>query len=71
MIYRFLAAHTLPRLRRSPYWRFFWRGAALIPISILGSPPGSTFKARYGATWRHMLASFVPGPAVLGAHACS
>lgn len=45
-------------------------GGVFITIRILGTPPGSTFLARYGPTWRHMLASFVPGPGLSNSHPC-
>jgi hypothetical protein len=43
-----------------------------VRIELVGQDPPDTFFARYGAIWRHMLASFAPLPAqgVRTSHPC-
>jgi hypothetical protein len=41
-----------------------------VAIRLDGSPPNGTFMDRYGAIWRHMLASFRPGAFVSAGNPC-
>jgi hypothetical protein len=48
----------------------FLASGTLIMFKLWGDPPAVTFSARYGNQWQHLLASFIPGPAYPGGHAC-
>ncbi len=39
-------------------------GGVFLHITLYGSSPKETFRARYGTIWQHILNSFVPGPPV-------
>lgn len=46
------------------------KGGVYLNISLNGHPPSETFLTRYGASWQHILNSFVPGPAAPSGHPC-
>ncbi|HEY7832133.1 MAG TPA: zf-HC2 domain-containing protein [Ktedonobacterales bacterium] len=48
----------------------FLTGGEYVDIQLMGQGSASTFLARYGATWQHVLASFNPGATHPNAHAC-
>jgi hypothetical protein len=56
----------------APEIRAFWvAGGVCYQLRMEGNSPAQTFLARYGAIWRHMLASFVPAPAASSGAACA
>ena len=42
-----------------------------VAVRLDGTPPNATFMDRYGAIWRHMLASFSPGAFTSSGNPCS
>jgi hypothetical protein len=48
----------------------FLSSGVLMTFQLWGDPPASSYTARYGTQLQHLLASFAPGPAYPGAHAC-
>lgn len=54
------------------YVNAFWIAHGVCYDLIMGGqPPNDTFMSRYGAIWKHMLASFKPAPAESGGTTCS
>jgi hypothetical protein len=45
-------------------------GGVYFHIYLIGTAPKESFRARYSAIWKHILNSFVPGPAVPNTHPC-